>query len=174
LEVHKEDSSIAARKALCAQKAARLRRQAVTGETDEQALAADVKAGDERVKAAVELRRAEARGFLRQAHGIETRPPQLVADLTLGAREAVPRQGTSRESRPQGRRTRSTASASRDGPLPQPEDPDLTPLQRGFLLLLDALVTTSSDGLETFLAFLELAATRVAAEIARLEKWGEQ
>jgi hypothetical protein len=163
------------RKVLAAQLTARRKRQAVTGESDEQALAADVKAGDERVKAAVELRRAEVRGFLRQAHGIETRPPQIVVDLTLRAREAVPRQGTTRESRPQGRRTRSTAAVGRDGPLPQAEDdPDLTPLQRGFLLLLDALVTTSSDGLETFLAFLELAATRVAAEIARLERWDGQ
>jgi hypothetical protein len=47
---------------------------------------------------------------------------QLDVALTLRIRDAATRQGTSRES--QGRRARSAASASRDGPLPPAEDAD--------------------------------------------------
>jgi hypothetical protein len=60
-------------------------------------------------------------------------PPRL--DLALAARiPGVPRARQGRcESRPQGRRTRSAASASRDGPLPLAEDADedLAALARG-------------------------------------------
>jgi hypothetical protein len=42
------------------------------------------------------------------------------------------------------------------------------------LLLLEALVVTRQDGLRTFATFLSLAATRIAAEIARLIDWGER
>jgi hypothetical protein len=98
--------------------------------------------------------------------------PRLDETLAARARNA-PRRGTSRESRPSARRARS-ASTSRDGPLPPDDDPDLTPLQRGFLLLLEALCTASADGLRTFLTFLEMAAARVAAEIARVDDWSER
>jgi hypothetical protein len=80
-----------------------------------------------------------------------------------------------REQRPRERREHRTSRTvgSRGDPSPA-DDPDLTPLQRGFLLLLEALVCTRADGLRTFLTFLDMAATRVAAELVRLEEWNEQ
>jgi hypothetical protein len=122
---------------------------------------------------AAERRQQVTRWQARAARADNT--PRLDVALTDRARNS-PHRGPSREQRPQGRRTRAP-SASGDGPLPPSDDdpPDeLTPLQRGFLLLLEALVTTGSDGLRTFLTFLEMAAARVAAEIARLEDWSER
>jgi len=144
------------RRAFAAGIAARRRRAAESGRSYDAVLAADVRAGDARVMAKVEARRARL-----------TPQPTLVADLVARI------QPRSRESRPQGRRVRSSA-ASRDGPLAPDDDPDLTPLQRACLLLLEALCLTSADGLRTFLEFLQLAATRVAAEVARVDDWSDR
>jgi hypothetical protein len=95
------------------------RRLEETGLSYDEALAERQRIGDERVMAAVAKRRAEVRGFMREAHGIEMRAPRI--DVALRARigAAIPRQGTSRERRPASRRTRS-ASTSRDGPSSEP------------------------------------------------------
>jgi hypothetical protein len=145
------------RRAFAAGIAARRRRATESNQGYDAVLAADVRAGDARVMAKVEARRARL-----------TPQPTLVADLVARIR---PR---SRESRPQGCRVRSSA-ASRDGPLPPADDdPDLTPLQRAFLLLLEPLCLTSADGPRTFLEFLQAAGARVDAEISRVDDWSER
>ena len=104
-------------------------------------------------------------------------PPQAVKlirryyEHRVPERRSVPRQ---RERRPQSRTAR--ASASGTDPPESDEDPDLplTELQQAHLLLLEALVVASRGGLRTFTTFLSIAATRIAAEIARLTDWGER
>jgi hypothetical protein len=92
-------------------------------------------------------------------------PQNLAVDLLARTRTRA------RETRPQGRRVRSS-SASRDGPLPPADDdPDLTPLQAGFLLLLEGLVAASAGGLPAYVEFLDLVRIRIAAESARLADW---
>lgn len=80
--------------------------------------------------------------------------------------------GTSRQRRPQARRA-VRAGASRDGPTSTDDDPDLTALQRAHLVLLEALCMAAEDGLRTYRTLLDLAATKIAAEIARLSDWNE-
>jgi hypothetical protein len=75
--------------------------------------------------------------------------------------------------RPRERRARrSTRTAARGDP-PEPEPPPpLTPLQRAQLSFLEALVVATEGGPRTYLTFLDLAATRIAAEGARVaEEW---
>jgi hypothetical protein len=86
--------------------------------------------------------------------------------------------GTTRERRPQGRRAQRAGAGSRDGPLPraddEPPDAALTPLQRATLLMLESLVRASEGGRRTYVTFLDLMATRVAAEIAKATDWGDR
>jgi hypothetical protein len=91
------------------------------------------------------------------------RPSKLDAALLGRAREV--------RQRPRERRARrrSRTVGSRGDPSEPDDDPDLeTPLQRAQLSFLAALTAAAEAGLKTHTTFLDLAATRIAAEVSFL------
>jgi hypothetical protein len=131
-------------------------------------------------ESAAERRKAERElhGVRQQIHELERKYPGLGQQSRLTP--LIRRQPRGREHRPRAGRARATCRAAArspgrlaDDPPPGESDPALTPLQRATLLLLEALVAASEGGLPTYLAFLDLAATRIAAEVARTTDWNE-
>lgn len=96
----------------------------------------------------------------------------LAAALLDSAASAARRRA---RTRPRERRVRrvSRTSGSRGDPDPEDDPDDLTALQRAHLDLLGALCIAAEDGLRTYLTLLDLAAIKIAAEIARLNDWSE-
>jgi hypothetical protein len=83
-----------------------------------------------------------------------------------------------RESRPRSPRNRSSritrAGPSDDGERSSSDDPDLTPLRRGWILVLEGLLAASEGGLRSFVPLLDMGRLRFAAEAARLAESGER
>jgi hypothetical protein len=78
--------------------------------------------------------------------------------------------------RPRERRERRTSRtvSSRGDPSPDDDLDHLSPLQAGFLAFLEALVAAARGGAESYAAFLDLVARRIAAEAGRLLEEGDR
>jgi hypothetical protein len=107
-------------------------------------------------------------GMVRR-HYAPTRPRLVPLDVALLARTRT----RSRETRPQGRRVRSSA-ASRDGPLASDDDEaDLTPLQVAVRLVGELFRLASELTPDEFVVWLSILTSRIARENGRISDWGE-
>jgi len=128
-------------------------------------------------EAAAERRKAERDLHVvrQQIRELERKYPDIVPRVPR-----VHRQPRRREHRPRAGATRRTCRAAARSPgrlgddPPDESDSALTPLQRAQLLLLEALVRASEGGPRTYAVFLDLAAIRIAAEVARTTDWDDR